>query len=477
ESEMSIDSRINLALAQGRTTRMRLRDIILLDCQSTDELFCNKRMVKNIQTVRTGMRIKGNGGALRCTQQASVKGYHPPVWFNVDALTNIVSLKNMKKQFKITYSNVEGSPENGDFVVHRIGKPDMRFTMHECGLHYWDPFAYKKSGDVAFVNTVEDNKQSFTKRQIKDAEVARTLYSNVAYPSMNDFRWMVRHNQIKDCPVTVADIDVAEKIWGKNIAALKGKTVRQKPEPVKEDYIEVPKELLSLHKSVFLTADIFFVNGIPFLLALSRKITFTSLYHLANRTIERVFEAFKKLYTMYIQRGFRITVVHVDGEFDKLKTLIESLPGGPRVNLASANEHVPEIERRIRVVKERARAVRHSLPYNRIPKLLTIFIVFYVVTMLNYFPSKGGVSAVLSPKTIMTGKTLDYKKHLSLKVGQYCQVHEEETPRNSQKERTRGAIALGPSGNEQGSYKFMALNTGMKITRRSWDIIPIPDDR
>jgi hypothetical protein len=34
---------------------------------------------------------------------------------------------------------------------------------------------------------------------------------------------------------------------------------------------------------------------------------------------------------------------------------------------------------------------------------------------------------------------------------------------------------VGPSGNLQGGYKLMALNTGKKITWRSWDVIPMPD--
>jgi hypothetical protein len=54
--------------------------------------------------------------------------------------------------------------------------------------------------------------------------------------------------------------------------------------------------------------------------------------------------AFKEIYQYYLQRGFRITTVHADGEFAPLKVLIESLPGGPFVNLASPDEHVPEIE-------------------------------------------------------------------------------------------------------------------------------------
>jgi hypothetical protein len=102
-------------------------------------------------------------------------------------------------------------------------------------------------------------------------------------------------------------------------------------------------------------------------------------------------------------------------------------------------------------------------------------IVLNAVKMLNFFPAKGGISDTLSPKTIMSGETLDYENHLSLQVGQHCQVHKEDTLCNSQSPRTKGDILLGPSGNLQGGYKFMALNTGKKITRQSWGVIPMPD--
>jgi hypothetical protein len=101
--------------------------------------------------------------------------------------------------------------------------------------------------------------------------------------------------------------------------------------------------------------------------------------------------------------------------------------------------------------------------------------VLNVVKLLIFFPTKGGVSETLSPKTIMLGETLDYKNHLSLQIGKYCQVHEEDNPRNSQLARTEGAISLGPSGILQGGFKFMDLNTVNNIVRRRWDVIPMPD--
>jgi hypothetical protein len=70
--------------------------------------------------------------------------------------------------------------------------------------------------------------------------------------------------------------------------------------------------------------------------------------------------------------------------------------------------------------------------------------------MLNNFPAKGGISDVYSPRTILTGETLDFKKHLALEFGEYVQVHEEDKPHNGQAPRTKAAICMGLSGNQQG---------------------------
>jgi hypothetical protein len=94
---------------------------------------------------------------------------------------------------------------------------------------------------MTLVNTVSENKTGFTKRQIKCAEIARNLYKTLSYPSIQDFKSVIWSNQIKDRPVMIQDIDVATKIWGNNIAALKGKTARSKTHPMARDYVKVPK--------------------------------------------------------------------------------------------------------------------------------------------------------------------------------------------------------------------------------------------
>eukprot|EP00957_Ditylum_brightwellii_P101216 7713306-Ditylum_brightwellii.AAC.1 len=58
----------------------------------------------------------------------------------------------------------------------------------------------------------------------------------------------------------------------------------------------------------------------------------------------------------------------MDKEFDVLKGELSTK--GIDLNPASAHEHVPEIERCIRVIKERVRGVYCTLPYTALPLIM-----------------------------------------------------------------------------------------------------------
>jgi hypothetical protein len=69
------------------------------------------------------MRLKSNGGTMEVKKQAIMPGYHAHVWYNKKAITNILSLSNMIKQYRVTYDSNDQM-----FVVHREpeGKPDAQ---------------------------------------------------------------------------------------------------------------------------------------------------------------------------------------------------------------------------------------------------------------------------------------------------------------------------------------------------------------
>ena len=70
--------------------------------------------------------------------------------------------------------------------------------------------------------------------------------------------------------MTVQDIYVNITILGKDILDLKGKTTRKKTLPVTEELIQVPIELIKIHRDIVTNSDIFVVNTIQFSLTLSR---------------------------------------------------------------------------------------------------------------------------------------------------------------------------------------------------------------
>ena len=92
----------------------------------------------------------------------------------------------------------------------------------------------------------------FSDRQIQRAKTARRLSWILMFPSERDLKWFCSRPQMKNNPVVANDVDLANKIFGPDVAALKGKTKRQHPLPVIEDLVEIPHELMEAQYNVTL---------------------------------------------------------------------------------------------------------------------------------------------------------------------------------------------------------------------------------
>jgi hypothetical protein len=63
----------------------------------------------------------------------------------------------------------------------------------------------------------------------------------------------------------------------------------------------------------------------------------------------------------YLNWGFKVQAILGDGQFKHIQQLIEEK--GISMNICAAYEHVPEIERYIRAVKERVRIIATTLQF------------------------------------------------------------------------------------------------------------------
>ena len=176
--------------------------------------------------------------------------------------------------------------------------------------------------------------------------------------------------------------------------------------------------------------------------------------------------------TLYRKAGFKVTTALMDGEFVPLRGGLAEL--GITLNETSRDEHVGDIERYIRTIKERMRSIYNTMPFHKVPARLVIEMAKTAVFWLNAFPVSKGVSRDLSPRTILTGQKVDYKRHCRFQFGEYTQTHEEHN--NSMNPRTVGGLALRPVRNGQGSFYFLSVATGRVLNRLHATALPMPDD-
>jgi hypothetical protein len=217
---------------------------------------------------------------------------------------------------------------------------------------------------------------------------------------------LIEGNQLANCPISKDDVLAAEDIFGKSIGALKGKTVWKKPNTVSGTLIALPAGITEKYRSVTLAFDIMFVNKVAFLVTVSRDVQFGTADWLASRRETDVLRALKEVVDLYKVRGFHVDTFLADGEFEPMRPQVCEMGG--MLNTTSNNEHVGDVERYIRTIKERARSTFHMTPFKKIPTIMTQHLIGGCVFWLNAFPCERGISDTMSPRTIMTGRSIDY---------------------------------------------------------------------
>jgi len=405
-------------------------DWILPDNQSTVDVFSNDKLLSNVHQVCGSLKMHTQAGTTRTNMKGDLEGYGP-VWCCKGGIANILSLANIKKKYQFTCDSTTGN----EFVVHKGDGTTRHFRESDRGLYFMNINDDSESGGV-LVNTVEDNKSKCTQSDYLCAVLARKIQGGVGHPSLRTFVEIVDKKKLKNCPIIRQDVAAAEHVFGLDVPGLQGKTVRSPSQSVRVNVLPIPVVIMERHRDVTLGVDIMKVNKIPFLVTISRSIRFGTVELLANQKMPTVLKVLLHVCNMYQGRGFRVTAVMMDGKFESLRGELGA--HGVLMNTASREEHVPDAKRRIRTLKERTRSTWNMLPFKKTPAHNSNF-------WLNVFPEKPGVSGNLNPRELITGCKTDYNKHCQIEFGECTQVHEEHN--NSMAPRTKGAIALCPTGN------------------------------
>ena len=455
---------------QGENAGLK-NNYLYLDTCTTDDVACNEAYLSRLHKVTRPLRLHTNAGATRLEKKGYLGRF--PFWLDRFGIAIVISLTTLESAFHVSY---DSKKDGGAFVAHTSKGPITFKRCEDTGFPFIDLDNDGSEAAVMLVQSIRKNFEGYTRKEVERAIEARKLQNMTGMASEGAFknevsRKPIESNLFKDSSVKPADIAVARKIFGPSDCCLKGKWVRGKPKRVDEGIVSIPASVMERCRDLTLAADVMFVCGLPFLITLSRKVWFVTVQYVPCRTAPELANAIKNVLKIYYRSGFKPRLALMDGEFDKLR---QRLADSIEINVTGKNEHVGEIERLIRQVKERCRCVRADIRFKILPNAVIKALVIHVVMWLNAWPSKAGVSEIFSPREIVLRWQLSTKLHCQAPFGSYCIAYDENIPTNTQQLRGRDCICLGPTGNRQGTYKFLDLETWQVIKRKQFKEYPFP---
>ena len=285
---------------------------ILLDSQSTIDVFCNSDLLTKIHKTDTTLRIRCNAGMKTTDYRGYLSGYGW-VWYYPEGIANILSLSRVRERYRVTFD----SAMDNCFHVHKDNGKILRFQEASRRLYYFDT-EDRDEEETMLITTVDNNKSKLSALDFSQAKRARALQRRIGRPMTRDYIRYVAMNMIPNCPVTIQDTKNAEFVWGPDLGCVKGKTVRQTSPKVRIEVTSIPVTIMQQYKNVTLSVDIMKVTGIPFLMTISRHIKFGSAGKLDNMKNSHIIKHFKAIIGAYVTRGFRVTIILADNQFESM---------------------------------------------------------------------------------------------------------------------------------------------------------------
>ena len=328
-----------------------------------------------------------------------------------------------------------------------------------------------KENNVLLHSTVEEESNKFSQIDQTRAKVVREMQQVLASPSNYDLANAIENNVVRATPFTRRDVRIADIIHGRDVAALKGKsTKKQSKMPNPDEVRDVPEHIVKNYSKISLYIDVMHVNGIMFLVSVSKHIGLVQCICIRKKNREKFLHAMLLMIRVYRARGvFEVISIGADKAFDAVESEIKDEPYNVTLTTCDADRHVEFVKRMLRFVKERIRTVRLAMPYKVLPKRMTIEMVHRVVILMNSIPRKGSLHSIILPRELVTGKKF---RCPTIRIGQYIQGIIGDT-NDTDEERSIDALYLGRADNGSGHIVFK-LDTKAVVSVNRVVLIPTP---
>jgi len=242
---------------------------------------------------------------------------------------------------------------------------------------------------------------------------AEMLIKKLGFPSDRAVVKALQNGSIHNSPVSSSDIYSMRRAHGPSVPVLKGKSTRRK---LQLPTTEIFQPIIS--KSQQLSIDMMHCNGTSYLISVARPIDLTLSSKTLSLKAKEIKKVLKNQCNLMRVKNFEVTVIHSDGGLRPLNDFILSL--GADHKICAAGAHIPIVERKIRVIKERMRTILFSLPF-LLPNSLLPYLVTFATRTINMIATTNSENQ-LSPFENFLGRRINYDIDLRIYFGMYCQV-------------------------------------------------------
>jgi hypothetical protein len=453
----NVGPRATIALDSGSSIHIFKDSFLLTDIQSDEK--------HSIGVRTTDSKFRVNDIGRLCTDLNALPLPSEGYYYYPKGVANILSLAMVASTKRVV---MDSAIDNAIYVFNEDGSY-IRFACTSNGMYCIDINTDEDDHAVLAHQTVESESSHFSAIDCRRAAKIRELQEILACPSDIDLANAVEHNVIGNNPFTRRDIRIAKKIYGPDVPAMKGKTVKNKSKMPREDEVtDIPASIIKEYSEVHLSIDVMHVNGIKFLISCSKHIGLLQTYCVRKNNREAILDCILKMVQTYRSRSvFNVITIEADGAFESIKHELQSKPYQIALTTCDADRHVETVERQIWFLKERIRAVILMMPYKRLPKRFTIEMVHRVTSLINSLPKQNGIHSVISPREIVTGKKF---RCPSIRIGQYVQGHTGGTNSTDQ-ERSIDSLYIGRADNGSG-HEVFKLSTKQPVSVNRVTVIP-----
>lgn len=258
---------------------------VLLDNEASLNIFINLKLLTGLRRAEKSVSVGGIqlGGAVTVNEKGDC-GELGKVFYSPGASANILSFAaQVDAGAAIRYDYMKDSfslkPRDSARVYHfsRKNIPGSAGRFYCCDWR-------KVLAEAVMVTTAMGNSEAFTKREIERGKKARELLARMGFPTVQQAMSIL--NSGSNFEVTARDFQIADAIWGTNIASIKRKTIKRATTSA-----DITVNAKIVQQDQVLAIDIMYIDKTATLIGLATPLGLTIAYSLYNLDLNKASRA------------------------------------------------------------------------------------------------------------------------------------------------------------------------------------------